>query len=309
MAQIVITKDQLPEKITTTRTVVRKAKAEDFDEIAAWPEYPPPYEGMTMTKAHREPDGFFWWQQIERPERCHYSVVLSQTGEIIGVHAFVRIDWERRVVRNMGCRIRSDLCNQRYGTETLRPLLATVLNAGITTIRLDVIATNPRAVRCYEKCGMQIVDTIHEEDFRFYMMEMSVSPQQAMSLDEVELERFVDTNTAVITQRLTAFIETGTIEYPIHALLSMIAKRRKTTYLDILKHTLMSYRGAYSYEEYMILKDVLRTIRTMNSTHTTTIIHKFLHKLTKVATKPDALSGENARELRDLIKTCQEYVS
>ncbi len=97
------------------------------------------------------------------PDRCHYSVVLRETREIIGVYALVRIDWDRRVVGNMGSRIRLDQCDKGYGTESLSALLTAALNSGIRTIRLDVAATNGRAIRCYEKCGMQIVDEFWRE--------------------------------------------------------------------------------------------------------------------------------------------------
>jgi hypothetical protein len=38
------------------------------------------------------------------------------------------------------------------------PLLEAVLASGFRSIRLDVAATNYRAVRCYEQCGMRIVE-------------------------------------------------------------------------------------------------------------------------------------------------------
>lgn len=158
-------KSCLPDKMVTGRTVIRKAVPEDLPNIAAWPQYPFPHEALSMTGplAYRSPDGSYWWQQIAQQDRCHYSVLLPNSGEVIGVHAFVHIDWEGRVVRNMGIRIRPDLCGQGYGTETLKPLLSGVLAAGVCKIRLDVKAPNQRAVSCYRNCGMQIVDEFWQE--------------------------------------------------------------------------------------------------------------------------------------------------
>jgi RimJ/RimL family protein N-acetyltransferase len=82
---------------------------------------------------------------------------------VIGVHAFVRIDWEKRVVDNMGVRIRADMCDRGLGTETLAPLLRAVLDAGMKSIRLDVAAANERAVACYRKCGMHITEEFWRE--------------------------------------------------------------------------------------------------------------------------------------------------
>ena len=149
-------KNDLPEEIVTARTVVRRARADDLPQIAAWPDYAWPHDVLGMTHAlARDAGGDYWWARIDEPDRCHYSVVLRDGGEVIGLHAFVRIDWAAGVVGNMGVRIRSDRCDDGYGTESLRPLLAGVLDAGIGSIRLDVAAPNPRAVRCYEKCGMR----------------------------------------------------------------------------------------------------------------------------------------------------------
>lgn len=159
-----VTKDHLPDKIVTARTVVRRAKPEDLKQIEAWPSYPPQYEGFNMTEdAAALSRKLVWWRRIDHADRCHYSVVLPQTGEVIGVHAFVGVDWRRGVVGNMGVRIRPDLCDQGYGTETLRALLTAALRSGMRTIRLDVAATNERAITCYEKCGMRVVGEFWRE--------------------------------------------------------------------------------------------------------------------------------------------------
>jgi RimJ/RimL family protein N-acetyltransferase len=152
-------KTQLPQRVMTARTVVRKAVPEDLPRLAAWPRYPFPHEALSVAGPfdRRSPDGKYWWQQIEQPDRCHYSVILRGSGDVIGVHALVQIDWAETVVHNMGVRLHPDLCSQGYGTETLRPLLEAVLAAGIQCIRLDVLVPNQRAVRCYERSGMRIV--------------------------------------------------------------------------------------------------------------------------------------------------------
>lgn len=159
-----LNKEQMPDQVVTPRTVIRRACDADLAGIAAWPAYPWPFEVFDMTDPQsRSADGRYWWEKIGEPDRCHYSVVSPETREIIGVHAFVRIDWATGRVGNMGIRIRPDLCGRGYGTETLRPLLAAVLSSGISTVRLDVAAPNRRAIHCYEKCGMRIVDEFWRE--------------------------------------------------------------------------------------------------------------------------------------------------
>jgi RimJ/RimL family protein N-acetyltransferase len=155
----VLSKNALPVEIRTARTIVRRARGQDLRAIAAWPGYPWPYDVFDMVgSAAQRPDGTYWWEHIDEPDRCQYSVVSSENGEIIGVHSLARIDRAARRVGNMGVRIRSDVCDQGYGIETLGALLAATLDSFAQSIRLDVAAPNARAIRCYERCGMQIVD-------------------------------------------------------------------------------------------------------------------------------------------------------
>ena len=155
----IVDKDDLPKEILTERTLIRVGRPADLAEIRAWPYYTGLWGDMSMTvEAARSKDGRYWWERGEEADRCQYSVVSGSTGRLIGVHALVRIDWAKRVVGNMGVRIHPDLCGKGYGTESLGALLQAVLRSGIRCIRLDVAATNERAVRCYQKCGMRITE-------------------------------------------------------------------------------------------------------------------------------------------------------
>lgn len=153
-----MSKDSMPQELVTARTLVRRTTTDDIAQFDAWPDYPWPFECFDINAKARSRCEGQWWTLFDEPDRCHYSVVLPATGEVIGLHAFVRIDYKERVIGNMGIRIRADVCDQGYGRESLQPLLEAVLESGFRSIRLDVAATNDRAVRCYEPCGMRIVD-------------------------------------------------------------------------------------------------------------------------------------------------------
>jgi RimJ/RimL family protein N-acetyltransferase len=156
-------KEDLPHRIVTPRTVVRRTTADDIAQFDAWPGYPWPFECFDINaKARRRGEGR-WWTVLDRADACHYSVVLPATKEVIGLHAFFAIDYEKRVIGNMGIRIRADVCDQGYGRESLQPLLEAVLERGFRSIRLDVAGTNYRAIRCYERCGMRIVDEFWQD--------------------------------------------------------------------------------------------------------------------------------------------------
>jgi len=151
-----LSKKDFPNIIRTSRTITRKAIPEDLPKIWTWPLYDWPWEVFNCTDRKRKSAGTpLWWEQIDVLNRCHYTVVLSDTSDVIGIHAFSNIDWQNAFIGNMGVRIRPDFCRQGYGTETLKPLLSVVLARGIRKIRLDVAATNVWAIGYYQKCGFR----------------------------------------------------------------------------------------------------------------------------------------------------------
>lgn len=64
----------------------------------------------------------------------------------------------------MGIRVHPDWCNKGVGTEALRALADWAFRQGITSLRLDVCAANPRAIRCYEKTGFVRTGEFWHED-------------------------------------------------------------------------------------------------------------------------------------------------
>ena len=159
-------KSELPTVIVTPRTIVRRAVMEDLPKIAVWFEYGSG-DGFNMVSAAGiSSTERYWWERIDESDHCHYSVVLREDGEIIGVHALVCIDWAKALVANMGVRIRADMYRQGYGTETLGAFLTATLDNGIQNIRLDVAATNEAAIWCYTKCGMRMTGEERSEKMR-----------------------------------------------------------------------------------------------------------------------------------------------
>jgi diamine N-acetyltransferase len=158
-----VNRDLMPQELVTPRTVVRRTTADDIAQFDAWPGYPWPFECFNINAKARSRCEGQWWTVLDKANACHYSVVLPVAGKVIGLHAFFGIDYEKCLIANMGIRIRADLCDQGYGVESLQPLLEAVLASGFRSIRLDVAATNYRAVRCYERCGMEIVDEFWQD--------------------------------------------------------------------------------------------------------------------------------------------------
>jgi RimJ/RimL family protein N-acetyltransferase len=71
----------------------------------------------------------------------------------IGYLAPRSINWETGAVGNVGMRVHPDWCGRGVGTSSLRLVTRWSFECGIARWRLDVAASNARAIRCYEKVG------------------------------------------------------------------------------------------------------------------------------------------------------------
>jgi RimJ/RimL family protein N-acetyltransferase len=132
----------------------------DLDHLAAWPSYPFPYEPFNlsygrMTPAERE-------AAFQTRDTCPNRITLvadHQRQRTIAFVALAEIDWEGLAVGNMGFRVHPSWCGQGVGAAILRTVVNWCFDWGVQTLRLDVAASNARAIRCYEKCGFFINGT------------------------------------------------------------------------------------------------------------------------------------------------------
>jgi RimJ/RimL family protein N-acetyltransferase len=134
----------------TIRAWVRK----DVDLLAGWPAYPFPYEGFEFSFAAMsatERDGLFQARQ-ERPNMI-VLVVDHAKQPAIGYIALMLIDWGNGTVGNFGFRIHPAWWGRGLGTSVLQQVTRWSFERGIKLWRLDVAASNARAIRCYEKVG------------------------------------------------------------------------------------------------------------------------------------------------------------
>jgi RimJ/RimL family protein N-acetyltransferase len=69
--------------------------------------------------------------------------------------ALLNIDWERGVAGDMSMRVAPSRCGQGIGTKTIHVVAEWCQENGLSTLRLNVAASNTRAVRCYEKAGFR----------------------------------------------------------------------------------------------------------------------------------------------------------
>jgi RimJ/RimL family protein N-acetyltransferase len=126
----------------------------DVDLLASWPTYPFPYEGFEFSFAvmsATERDELFRTRQ-EKPDTI--VLVVDHTQQpAIGYVAPRLIDWVSGTVGNFGFRIHPAWWGRGMGTSVLQQVTRWSFECGIELWRLDVAASNARAIRCYEKVG------------------------------------------------------------------------------------------------------------------------------------------------------------
>ena len=134
---------------------IRGWARDDLDQLAAWPPYPFPYEAFRFRFADRTPierDDVF--AERER-DPARITLTANRDGACIGYLALLEIDWCSGTVGNLGIRVHPSHCGEGIGTALLRSVLHWGFERGLASFRLDVAASNARAIRCYEKAGFR----------------------------------------------------------------------------------------------------------------------------------------------------------
>jgi RimJ/RimL family protein N-acetyltransferase len=138
--------------------VIRAWTRDDLDILAAWPKYPFPYEGFEFSFVSLKPaerDALFA-ERNEKPDTI-YLIFDHADKPGIGYLSLTRINWAGGRVGNFGIRIHPEWVDRGIGTSVLRAICLMCLDFGITSIGVDVAASNSRAVHFYENVGFSTV--------------------------------------------------------------------------------------------------------------------------------------------------------
>jgi len=144
---------------------MRACDRADIDEMAKWPLYPFPYEAFNakfagMTCEQRDE---YYYSRRERADRV--TLVCDDLAQPTIVDLALRqVDWACGAVGNFGYRVRPDWCDKGIGTFVMRITADWLFRSGFSTLRLDVVAGNGRAIRCYEKAGFAITGEFWKEE-------------------------------------------------------------------------------------------------------------------------------------------------
>lgn len=151
--------------MVTGELCVRVWERDDVDRLATWPAYPFPFERFDLGYRSTTPG-----ERYRLFERfCAYPDRLLLIGDVgttqtVMFASLNMINGEKRTIGNMGYRIHPSWCDQGIGTRFIRIIADTCFASGVESFRFDVAASNPRAVRCYEKAGFAIVEEFWRND-------------------------------------------------------------------------------------------------------------------------------------------------
>ena len=133
---------------------LRPCQRQDLDRLASWPPYPWPYQAFDFRFRAYTPEqrDAHFAKRVTSSDRIALACDL-ESRPTAGYVALVRIDWIDRTAGNMTLRVHLSHCGHGIGTRTLQLVCGWWFDHRLRVLRLDVAASNRRAIRCYQKAG------------------------------------------------------------------------------------------------------------------------------------------------------------
>jgi RimJ/RimL family protein N-acetyltransferase len=153
----------------TIRTWVR----EDAEALAMWPSYPPDYAEFNLAYCSLSPADRERRFAARDSDPTRVDLIADLSAEpVVGYLALVEIDWATGSVGNMAFRVKPARCDQGLGTRVLQLVTRWCFEQGMARLRLDVAASNTRAIRCYEKADFIATGEFWREDEALRKMDL-----------------------------------------------------------------------------------------------------------------------------------------
>lgn len=159
--------DSLP--IQDSDLTIRPLVRSDLEEYAQWPQYPPNYDAFNQTFSLRlagmntEQRDAWFRERMSDESRIALAADLGSERAVASL-MLQQIDWNTRKVGNMGFLVKPTRVEQGIGSRIMRLVSDWCFMHGIVSLRLDVVACNTRAVRCYEKVGFSITGEFWKDE-------------------------------------------------------------------------------------------------------------------------------------------------
>ena len=136
--------------------LLRLVTRADIGLLSEWPPYPWPHEVFRFSFSGQTADDLDRVYDERLRDDCRITLVVDAAETpVIGYIALVEVDWVKGNAGNMSFRIHPDFCDQGIGSIVMSKVRDWWFGHGMNSLRLDVAATNHRAVRCYASAGFQ----------------------------------------------------------------------------------------------------------------------------------------------------------
>ncbi len=143
--------------IVGSKVRLRPLRSDDVRLFAEWLRDPEVSHHLGRTSFPRtEADERRWVEKVAADEANHVFAIEALSGAVIGSIGLHNLDWGRRQAE-LGIVIgERRYWDRGLGTDAVRALLGFAFDEmGLGRISLTVFDDNPRAIRCYEKCGFR----------------------------------------------------------------------------------------------------------------------------------------------------------
>ncbi|MBI3966003.1 MAG: GNAT family N-acetyltransferase [Chloroflexi bacterium] len=182
------------------RVVLRDVRREDADVMSRWPRFVEP-ELQWANVTLRTPGEKEAWYRHEQSDWSRLRLAITnEDGELIGLMGLRDVD-RRGGTATLGIRMSANHVGTGYGTDAITALLGYAFTEmQLLRVNLDVAANNPRAQRCYVKCGFSVTGRHRGFDNVEYI---------DMAIKREEFERRFVAERPLETKRLAAADSTG----------------------------------------------------------------------------------------------------
>jgi len=135
--------------------ILRLCTRADYDTLAKWPPYQWPYDGFNLrfSKMSKEELDRLYEERLGELDRV--TLVAEEEDTVVSYIALLEIDWLSGESGNMAVRLHPEYTDRGIGTVMLILVGDWWFRNGMNKLRLDVAATNHRAVRSYVKAGFK----------------------------------------------------------------------------------------------------------------------------------------------------------
>ena len=158
--------------IYSKRLRLRAAERADLPLFVRWLNDPEVRQNLALYLPMSQASEEQWFESMLKSPPAEHVLVIEvrqpdgESWQPIGNCSLMDIDWHNRKAE-FGIFIgEKSMWNQGYGTETARLILKHGFDTlNLNRISLQVFATNPRAIRAYEKAGFVLEGRLRQAEF------------------------------------------------------------------------------------------------------------------------------------------------